>query len=65
MQPMNFPGSQRTTCRHRILAKARNQSWVASASELKHPMNSEDISYKSRRGEVEMCLRVGRMGSIK
>ena len=65
MQPMNFPGSQRATCRHRILAKARNQSWVASASELKYPMHSEGISYKSRGGEVEMCLRVGRMGSIK
>jgi hypothetical protein len=28
-------------------------------------MHSEDISYKPLRGEVELCLRVGRMGSIK
>ncbi len=28
-------------------------------------MHSEDISYKPLGGEVELCLRVGRMGSIK
>ena len=28
-------------------------------------MHSEDISYKPLCGEVELCLRVGRMGSIK
>jgi len=27
--------------------------------------HSEDISYKPPSGEVELCLRVGRMGSIK
>ncbi|MGC1648056.1 MAG: hypothetical protein WA741_19715 [Candidatus Sulfotelmatobacter sp.] len=28
-------------------------------------MHSEDISYKPPSGEVELCRRVGRMGSIK
>jgi hypothetical protein len=28
-------------------------------------MHSEAISYKPPSGEVELCLRVGRMGSIK
>ena len=40
--------------------KARNHSWVASA--LPH---SEDTAYKPPCGEIAMCLRVGRMGSIK
>ena len=28
-------------------------------------MHSEGISYKPQCGEVEMCLQLGRMGSIK
>jgi hypothetical protein len=40
--------------------KARNYPRVASA--LPH---SEDIAYKPPRGEIVMCSRVGRMGSIK
>jgi hypothetical protein len=39
--------------------KARNHSRVASA--LPH---SEGIAYKPPCGEIAMCLRVGRMGSI-
>ena len=43
-----------------VQAKARNHSRVASA--LPH---SEDIAYKPPCGEIAMCPRVGRMGSIK
>ena len=41
-------------------AKARNHPRVASA--LPH---SEGIAYKPLCGEIAMCSRVGRMGSIK
>src|SRR6516164_9308519 len=41
-------------------AKARNHPRVASA--LPH---SEGIAYKQLCGEIAMCSRVGRMGSIK
>jgi hypothetical protein len=41
-------------------AKARNHPRVASA--LPH---SEGIAYKLPCSEIAMCLRVGRMGSIK
>ena len=41
-------------------AKARNHPRVASA--LPH---SEGIAYKPPCGEIAMCSRVGRMGSIK
>ena len=41
-------------------AKARNHSRVAEALPY-----SEGIAYKPPGGEVAMCLRVGRMGSIK
>ena len=40
--------------------KARNHSRVAYA--LPH---SEGIAYKPLSGEIAMCLRVGRMESIK
>jgi hypothetical protein len=40
--------------------KARNHLRVASA--LPH---SEGIAYKPPCGEIAMCSRVGRMGSIK
>jgi len=46
--------------RKECAAKARNHSRVASA--LPH---SEDIAYKPPCGEIAMCPRVGRMGSIK
>ena len=42
--------------------KAQNQSWVAW---VYANMHSEGNSYKPRDGEVGMCPRVGRMGSIK
>ena len=42
--------------------KAQNQSWVASAYANMH---SEGIPYKPRGGEVGMCPREGRMGTIK
>jgi len=43
-----------------MVAKARNHPRVASA--LPH---SEGIAYKPPCGEIAMCSRVGRMGSIK
>ena len=56
-----LPGGQRGRhARKEWTAKARNQPRVASA--LPH---SEGIAYKPPCGEIAMCSRVGRMGSIK
>jgi hypothetical protein len=60
MRCADSPGSERMACQEGKAAKARNHSRVASA--LPH---SEGIAYKPPCGEIAMCPRVGRMGSIK
>ena len=54
------PGSRERHAKKEWSAKARNHPRVASA--LPH---SEGIAYKPPCGEIAMCSRVGRMGSIK
>ena len=61
-QLMNFPGSQRTTCRDSRPMKARNHSGGRlGAAVLAH---SEGSAYKPLCGEIALRLRVGRMGSV-
>ena len=60
MTTLKLPEVERAACQERMGVKARNHSRVASA--LPH---SEGIAYKPPCGEIAMCLRVGRMGSIK
>ena len=65
MQPMDFPGSQRATCRQRTANESTEPLVGRLGVGALAPMHSEGISYKPLRGEIELCLRVGRMGSIK
>src|ERR1700752_937445 len=46
-------------------AKARNHSWVAEATETGAMTHSNGNAYKPLSGEIELCPRVGRMGSNK
>ena len=63
MQPMNLPGSRRTTCRNRIANESTEPLAGRLGAEVK--THSEGISYKPQSGEVGMCPQVGRMGPIK
>src|SRR4029077_13441166 len=53
-------GHRERDAKEEWVAKARNPPRVASA-----PPHSEGIAYKPLCGEIAMCSRVGRMGSIK
>ena len=57
---IELPGVIESGSQEGMVAKARNHPRVASA--LPH---SEGIAYKPPCGEIAMCSRVGRMGSIK
>src|SRR5262249_32594882 len=57
---IELPGVIESGAKKEWPAKARNHPRVASA--LPH---SEGIAYKPPCGEIVMCSRVGRMGSIK
>jgi hypothetical protein len=53
-------GQRGRHARKELAAKARNHLRVASAF-----LHSEGIAYKLLCGEILMCPRMGRMGSIK
>jgi hypothetical protein len=61
MQPMDFSGSWRTTCRYRTVS----ESSEPLAGRLGPNGHSEGSAYKPLDGEIALCRRVGRMGSIK
>jgi len=63
MQPMNFPGSQGATCRSRTVNESADP--LVGCLGVVVQAHSDGISYKSQSDEVGMCLRVGRMGSVK
>ena len=56
----NSPGSERTACQEGM----SSESSEPLAGRLGAP-HSEGIAYKPPRGEIAMCLRVGRMRPIK
>ena len=53
------------TCRHRTTSESTEPLVGCLGIGAHALMHSEDISYKPLSGEVELCLRVGRMGSIR
>ena len=63
MQPMDFPGSQRATCRQGTVNESSEP--LVGRLGVAVSTHSEGIAYKPLCGEIAMCRRVGRMGPIK
>jgi hypothetical protein len=63
-QPMNFPGSQRTACRHRVANESTEPLAGCLGVGAHVPTHSEDISYKPLAAKSSCACEWGGWGRL-